>query len=698
MQVRMFMAILTFTSRAIWPKTKKNIQMKAVFNLLAFYLLIGCFQMLPAYAQSNKNPNNKIDSLRNLLTSSTDDSIKLKLYGAISWEYLLSSQFSFARQYADSIALLANTINDEKGKYYARFYYGTSARHEGKFSEALEHLQAFVDYNTVAGDSSRVAAGLFQLASVKMTLGNYSEALAHYHRILEIHHKNNYKGGVAFTLNTIGVIHRTMKNYESAIKMYKQAILLYDSLDSPMDEADVLSNLATVYLDLDRNNEALKLYHQVWSIDQSIGYVRGIGYDQENIGNLFNKIRLYDSALVYHLQALKTRRTLAESSGIVTSLNKTGFTYYLLKRFNLAEKYLREGLALAYEIKSQPLLRDIYENLSLLYSGNKQFDQAYKYQSLFIQLKDSIMDETVARQLNELQTRYETEKKNQQIELLAQRQKNQEAEINRQKITKRALIIGATLLSLLAGVVVFSLSQRLKNQRIITTKNEQLKEANFKKELNELEIKALQAQINPHFIFNCMNSINSMILNNENESASGYLGKFAKLIRLILESAGSPLVTLENELQLLESYIQLEMLRFKHDQKISYSINVDDDIDAAIALIPPMVLQPFVENSIWHGLRLGEHDKHGMIMIKVKKIADQISCCIEDNGVGREKALSVQEKSIWKGKSLGLKLTRKRLELLNRDIKQQLIHITDLKNSMGEALGTRVEINLPYTL
>ncbi|WP_373517990.1 sensor histidine kinase, partial [Pricia sp.] len=247
---------------------------------------------------------------------------------------------------------------------------------------------------------------------------------------------------------------------------------------------------------------------------------------------------------------------------------------------------------------------------------------------------------------------------------------------------------------LLAGLLFYTFRQRLKNQKALASKNEEIKEVNFKRQLTELEMKALQAQINPHFIFNCMNSINQMILDGDNQNASKYLTKFGKLIRMVLENAESTEVSLKDELTLLEAYIQLEALRFNGE--IKHQINIKGDIDLENTYLPSMVLQPFVENAIWHGLMHKTKEGQGCITISVEKDRDQqLICQIEDNGVGREKSRELQQKSVWKSKSLGIKITEDRLKLVSKELQKQLIHITDLKDSLGQALGTRVEVNIP---
>lgn len=183
-----------------------------------------------------------------------------------------------------------------------------------------------------------------------------------------------------------------------------------------------------------------------------------------------------------------------------------------------------------------------------------------------------------------------------------------------------------------------------------------------------------------------------MIVKGDHENASLYLKKFSKLVRLIVENVEGGRVSLENELALIESYIQLEELRFKG--KIAYEISIDKDIEKENTFLPPMVLQPFVENAIWHGLMHKDSDGH--IRIAVKEDKDALLCTIEDDGVGRGKSKELQQRDEVKTKSLGIKITEERLRLMNKLRMDDLIRIVDLHDN-GEATGTRVEISIPFS-
>lgn len=225
-------------------------------------------------------------------------------------------------------------------------------------------------------------------------------------------------------------------------------------------------------------------------------------------------------------------------------------------------------------------------------------------------------------------------------------------------------------------------------------KTEALKTA-LNKQIAETEMKALRAQMNPHFIFNCLNSINRYIIKNDHKTASLYLTKFAKLIRLILDNSEHHEVELAQELEALKLYIDIEALRFDH--KFSYEIEVDDEIDQDSIKIPAMVIQPFVENAIWHGLL--HKDTHGKMMIRVKLDGELLVCEVEDDGVGREKAMELKSKTATTRKSLGLKITADRLEALeSRFGVPGSVEFIDLKDENGVASGTKVVIKIPVEL
>jgi LytS/YehU family sensor histidine kinase len=208
----------------------------------------------------------------------------------------------------------------------------------------------------------------------------------------------------------------------------------------------------------------------------------------------------------------------------------------------------------------------------------------------------------------------------------------------------------------------------------------------------ELEMQALRAQMNPHFIFNCLNAINHFILVNEVNTASDYLTKFSRVIRIVLDNSFRKNISLSEELESLRLYIELEQIRFDHH--FSFEISLEDVPDIDDIVIPPMLLQPFVENAIWHGLMY--KDGNGILSIELKKENEILICSITDNGIGRKKSAELKSSLSLNKRSLGMNITASRLHLLNEGMGNQIeLQIIDLLDSDDQGAGTRVIITIP---
>jgi ligand-binding sensor domain-containing protein/putative methionine-R-sulfoxide reductase with GAF domain/anti-sigma regulatory factor (Ser/Thr protein kinase) len=252
--------------------------------------------------------------------------------------------------------------------------------------------------------------------------------------------------------------------------------------------------------------------------------------------------------------------------------------------------------------------------------------------------------------------------------------------------TQKHLSILTTIASLCANKIVRAKAEEEKREAQMILMSTQQK-------MTEVEMQALRAQMNPHFIFNCLNSINRYIVKSDQTTASLYLTKFAKLIRLILDNSNSKNVVLTNELEALKLYIEMEALRF--DKKFTYEIKVENRVGADTIEVPPLIIQPYVENAIWHGLLHKESNGHLSIRVCMCN-ETMLECIIEDNGIGREKAKELKSKTATSRKSLGMRLTENRLSLLNKHAALNAsVEIIDLQNGGNEALGTKVILKIP---
>ena len=238
---------------------------------------------------------------------------------------------------------------------------------------------------------------------------------------------------------------------------------------------------------------------------------------------------------------------------------------------------------------------------------------------------------------------------------------------------------------LVVGVLTSAHRLRLKQVR-----KQQIQKIEFQQKIAEAEMHALRLQMNPHFIFNSLNSINRFILKSDVEQATHYLTKFSKLMRLILDNSKNKIVSLNDELMTIKLYIDLESIRF--NGKFNYSINLDDKINPELIAIPPMLIQPFIENAIWHGLL--HKNSVGNIQIFFQKENDLLVCTVQDDGIGRKMAQQLRSKTAVIEKSYGMKIAKDRLSYENQNGNQSSVDVFDLVSNDGISLGTKVVIKI----
>jgi sensor histidine kinase YesM len=339
------------------------------------------------------------------------------------------------------------------------------------------------------------------------------------------------------------------------------------------------------------------------------------------------------------------------------------------------------------------LMIDNYKLLSEIFHNLGKNDSAYYYLHQYTMLKDSLLTRQFLWKLNSYKKEAEEERKTSQINLLNKVNQLKEEKLVQQAFVKKGLIIVILLLFLLGAFVFRNLLLKRKNERLRMAKDFEILQLESEKKQAELEMQALRAQMNPHFIFNCLSSINRFILKNESKIASNYLTRFSRLMRMVLMNSQKPLISLEDELEMLGIYLEMERLRFKNS--FDYAITFLNAIDSDNVFIPPLLLQPFCENAIWHGLM--HKEGQGRLDIELSMQDNILNCVITDNGVGRERAEEMNSKTAEKEKSLGLKITTERLALFNREKKLHTFYkIEDLKDECGNATGTKIILKINF--
>jgi tetratricopeptide (TPR) repeat protein len=496
----------------------------------------------------------------------------------------------------------------------------------------------------------------------------------------------------------MGELYKAAGDYETAMSYYQQArkqALLNDikwgmeieigELFCYMGQYDSAFSYVKKYTDLDQNNP--------WAA--------------AILGETHLMKQQYDTALKILKQCIygeQYKRYNNENKGALTrAFLFAGRAYTETKDYPEALKYTKQGLQLSEKDDSRPLLIYGYKSLSTIYYHLGLSDSAYEYLLKYITLNDSVLNRQFIWRLNNYKRVAEDEKKESALLLLQKDNQLKEQKLKQESIIKYFLIGGLFVL-ILAGIFIFRTitlkrrTEKLQREqledklRVQQLENEK-KQAELQQQAAELEMQALRAQMNPHFIFNCLSSINRIILKNETQTASDYLTRFSRLIRMVLINSQKSMITLEDELQTLRLYLDLERLRFKDN--FDYRIIFANTIDEGAVLIPPLLLQPFCENAIWHGLM--QKDSHGHLTIELSMQDKVLQCVIEDDGIGREAAEALKSKSAEKQKSMGLQITAQRLALLSQSKHVKSFYsIEDRRDGENNISGTRVMLRIYY--
>lgn len=323
---------------------------------------------------------------------------------------------------------------------------------------------------------------------------------------------------------------------------------------------------------------------------------------------------------------------------------------------------------------------DIYIELAQAYYVTGQFKKAYDCYDLYFEGYKEKYESDKFSALADLETKYQTEKKEEQITAL-----------NKQKKSQRT-IIGISIAGLIValGLLVFALrANRL--QKKLFTREKEIQKKELEQKMFELEQTALRAQMNPHFIFNSLNSVQRFVINNDAEGVNQYLTTFAQLIRQTLENSGKQLIPLKDELRYLETYLRLEQMR--SNEKFRYTIKVDEDVDTQETFIPNMIIQPYLENSVIHGMA-GKNKLEGLISLSVSKNG-KLTCVVEDNGKGIEKSKLLQAETEKDHESMGTSITERRIAMFNSMNPGKIELLVEEKPVQENSSGTRVMIKFP---
>lgn len=571
-------------------------------------------------------------------------------------------------------------VKYNEAESYALNSLGIIYRDISHYDKALEaHKQAY-DIADLIGNLEQEIISLNMMGVVYRRMDVIKLALDYHKKALEIANKvenpsKTITASIAVSQNSMGNIYLTLKQYDLAIKEFNKSLVIEKAFNNRLGLAINYQNLG--YADEAKGNLdlALKNYKRSLDYNNQINSEVGRVICYNSIGQVYIKQKKYTDARIIIEEGLKKAIKLNDQFYISSSYINLGWTQMEMSEYEAAETNLKKGLSVAENYSLKAAIVEANLKLSDLYSRTGEYKNAMSNYKNAVELEKSIFNERNMQYVSDIIVQYENEARNNEIKELAS-----ENELVKSKLERNQKIFWFTLLGLLviAGLVIaFNRNQQLKQEKQILT----------------LEQDMLRNQMNPHFIFNSLNSIKLYIINNEKENAVYYLNKFSKLIRKILIASTEKEMTLEDELDTMKLYMNIENIRFSNE--IDFQIEVQKSINTSNIRVPSLILQPFLENALWHGLSSKENNKQ-ILMNVTKPDDDYISIIITDNGIGRKASERINSNKLLKRKSVGISITKARLANFSKGFTSDYkIYIEDLYDKNGNAEGTKVMVNIP---
>ena len=618
----------------------------------------------------------QIDSLEEVLSHTTNDSARMVLLSELGWQYhqdrprraegLVREAVNIAQQnrYQSGLAIayayLGNSLY-EQAKFDSAIHYfrrqialdsimdegrgvaigyqhlSLTFKRKGEFPSAMHYALKSLDWLEAAGEEYEVAAAKVNTAPLFMREYEYDQAIRLCQEALDYYRAHQDSMEIAVSCGCIGNILDNMNRLDEAIVYHDEALAIYRILEDVERESDQLMNIGLEYIIRGKKEEALRLILQAWNLIKD-------GEDP------------YSKA--------------------VCKLN-VGAAYTALGAFDEATASFMESLALADSVGSIELKGLIHQHIAETYADQERYDLAYPHAQAARLIGDTVYNETKGRQLAEFQEAYEAERREREIAML-----DEQAKVQALQLEAKDFWI-YLLLAVIAIVVLGAFSW----SRITQARRRQ---SDAERELRKIELQhqALQMQMNPHFIFNALIAIQSYNFEHDTMAGNAFLVKFSKLMRQVLEKSREEVISLEEELEILEHYLSLQQLRF--EDVFTYEIEIDPAIKVAQVLLPPFLIQPLLENAIEHGV--SGRKSEGLILMSFKKDGEQLRFTIRDNGKGRaEAARKVQKKR----QSIALDIIKNRLALLNPSNRADWqLRVVDLEEG-DTPTGTEVSFCIP---
>jgi tetratricopeptide (TPR) repeat protein len=643
------------------------------------HLLLSLFLVFPVIVFSQSKA---IDSLNTLLGQAKNDIDKAQLLNAISSEYRQSDPKK-TLEFAQKALSLSRKIKYNLAEGNAYLNLGNGNIVLGNYPEALRNFsnaQLVFEKEAESGDKeikNGLARAYGSIGIVFSEQSSYAKALQYHLKAVKIYEALNDQDRCARIYNNIGIVYKSQGELFRALDYFIRCLKIQEKTADPT-AAITTTNIGNIYLSQKNYPKAKEYYVKAEQLFAKYPNPRGLGELYNNLGLYYKNTGDVKSALNHYNKALAAFESIEDKFGASDTYAFLGEAYFDQGDYSKALSNTEKSLSLGKSLNVMERVRDSEKKLSEIYQKLDNPNEALEHYRLFTVANDSVSNYENIRSSVRAEMNFDFEKKQ---ALQKKEQEQREIVFSEQAKRHKMQIAFITLFILLVFGIVFLIYNRRQLKKTLT----------LQKELAEYEQKALHLQMNPHFVFNCLGSISSFIVQNGTDSAIKYLSKFSKLMRLTLEYSKESLIPIDREIESLQNYLELEQLRFNNvfDFNIAKSKDIEDDM-----ALPPLLLQPFVENAIIHGLV--PKKEQGKIDIDFFINGQSLICTITDNGIGFNKSQQLKENLVNVHKSMALDITRKRLEMMEAyTSKTAHVDIQELKSESGQAIGTKVVLKLP---
>lgn len=546
----------------------------------------------------------------------------------------------------------------------------------GRYDEAIAIYDELIRIHEKSNNESQINTQKHNKAFILRMQGKYIETLRYFNDVLQYHEKNNDSFKIANVLNAIGDTYRSFGNEDKALLFHKKSLKIAILRNDKRLEAINYTNIGNVYSKKELSDSALYYFVKGLEISKEVNDITHEILAQLNIGQAYIKLNQLDTALYHLSEAKQISSQINYPRGLCISNILIGEIYFEKSEFIQSMSLLQEGRKVAKELGLIDIQKKALEIIQQIYEDRGDFEKAYYTHQEYKVLSDSLINKEKIEEvaLLEYEFKFKHELDSAKIRELRLSKMATDANTSLRKVERKYLwaIISILSLILIAGAVIFYLRIRNLNAR---TQN------------IEIEQKLLRSQMTPHFIFNSLSVLQGMILNKEQEKSVLYLSKFSKLLRLTLENSRDKEVLLTDELEVIKNYLNLQDLE---DNTYEFVIDVANNIESNSLYIPPMLIQPFVENAIEHAFKNQREGRR--IEINLRLIKGKLICQILDNGDGINKLSAVANKS---KNSLATKITEERLKVLAKHYKMNGSITIENRNKFNEQ-GTVVTLEIPY--